>query len=182
MAALTINFVREIRKKREYAAKKDQRLLRNVAIVAGLLILVSINLLGINWWLGRQVDDVVAQQNATKEAIQDKQQEELAYNYFVQKLKALSALFQDRQGKKEAVSFFRGLFPTEIKIAGLEYSMDEQLLTFAIRSPSVFSLDKVVDQLESESIKQKFPSIEKQGIRRDQDGSYSVGVNVELGQ
>jgi len=163
--------------------EKDTQILKQAGIGFGVIIVLMVALLIGNWTMSRQLTNLLAKQESTRQTIQSQADLELKYLVFVEKLNILHQLFADRQGKQEALAFFRSLFVGgEVKIAGLKYDDTDQQLTFSIRSDSIFSLDQVFDVLKSDQVKQKYPSIDKKGLSRSNDGSYSLQAIVQMGQ
>ena len=162
--------------------ERDRALLIKIGIAFGLIVALSVGALITNWMMGRNLKELESQQLATKQTIQSQASQEISYLTFVEKLKVLSKLFADRKGKQEALAFFRNLFSDDVKIAGLQYVGEDRQLLFSIRANSIFTLDQVFDVLGSDQVKTKYPKIEKKGLRRSGDGSYSLQATVQVGE
>ncbi|MBU0978618.1 MAG: hypothetical protein ABIJ03_02475 [Patescibacteria group bacterium] len=180
MATRSINFVREHRRQLKFLIEKDRQVLKLVGIGFGVLVILLVASLAINWNMNRQLTNLVSKQESTRQTINSQADLELKYLTFVAKLNVLTGLFANRQGKQEALAFFRSLFDDDVKIAGLKYDDKDQQLMFSIRSKSIFSLDQVFNVLKSDQVAKQYPLIDKKGLSRSNDGSYSLQAIVQL--
>lgn len=147
-----------------------------VGVFAVFLIVVGLRLFYVY-----RVKTVNDKQVEVKSVILSKESIEKEYIIFAQKLKKLSVLFGKRKNKQEALVFFSKVFGEDVIVSGIDYSSaDEDVVTFTIKTPSVFVMEKVFDTLQSEEVTTAYPQISKSSMRRTQSGNYSVNLAVIL--
>ncbi len=175
-----INFIKERRKLLVKERSKDRKLFLVSGVVLLLVILISIALLGVNFWLVNQIKASKQTQIQLNRVIEDNQSVELEYSVLIDKLKIITELFGVRQKKQEALAYFSSLFGDDVIVSNIRYLSDDGSLMFSLQVPSVFQLDEVLNLLDSNEMKQKFTQIQKQGLSRNKSGEYTVKVNVIL--
>lgn len=175
-----INFIKERRKLLVKERSQDRKLFLVSAVVFLVMLLVSVGLLGANFWLTSKINASKQMQVQLNKVIEDNQSVELEYSILIDKLKVITKLFGIRQKKQEALAYFSSLFGEDVIVSNIRYLSDEGALTFSLRVPSVFQLDDVLNLLDSGEIKKKFTQIQKQGLSRNKSGEYIVKVNVIL--
>jgi len=176
----SINFIKERRKLLTKKRYKDKKIFLFASIFFGVVVLISVVLVGINLFLTKKIDAQKKYQRQLDQVIKENQSVQLQYQLAINKLKIVSQLFGERKNKQEALDYFSSLFDSNIKISGISYNQDEKSLVFSLSIPSIFQLKDVLDTLDSDEIKDKFGNLEKSGISRGSDGGYSLGVKVYL--
>ena len=180
--ATQINFVSERRKVLTTLEEQDRnwfQIALKVVIACFVLFLVG---LGFRLYFMYQVKGVVDQQQLTRQAILSQEALEKEYTVFAHKLEELTLLYGRRADKQEALQFFNQLFGPDVKVSEIDYSSDgkEDILSFTLRARSVFVLDEVFDKLGSAEVRDKFNGIQKDTLRRSNDGSYGMQITLVL--
>ncbi len=175
-----INFVKERRKRLSREKIRDKKWLSVAIFVFGGLIILSLGLIGVNFFFSYKIKTAHQTQLQLEALIKNNQSIELEYNILLRKLKIVSQLFGERKNKQEALDYFSHLFDASVKVSGLNYSEKSKSLTFSLDVPSVFKLDNVLRVLNSASLKQHFGQVEKHSLNRNNLGHYTVSVSVLL--
>ena len=180
--ATQINFVSERRKvltKLEEQDRKWFQIALKVVIACFVLFLVG---LGFRLFFMYQVKQVVDQQQLTRQAILSQEALEKEYTVFAHKLRELSQLYGRREDKQEALLFFNQLFGPDVKVSEINYESDgdEDILSFTLRARSVSVLDEVFTKLNSTAVSDQFNAIQKDTLRRSDDGSYGMKITLIL--
>ena len=176
-----INFVRERRKTISRQELDDKKVLAVVIkglVVLGVVILVVV---GARLYFLFQVKSIQAKQKETQTAIVQKEEIERNYTVFAHKLKIVSELFGKRREKQEALKYFSNLFDSTVLISQLSYTAGDEVLSFVLQSNSIFALENVFNIMNSDEVNEKYPTIEKNTLRRGSDGSYQMQVTLYFG-
>lgn len=177
----SINFVGDKRKKLTKAQAQDKKIMAIMIYVLVGVFAVFLIVVGLRLFYVYRVKTVNDKQVEVKSVILSKESIEKEYIIFAQKLKKLSVLFGKRKNKQEALVFFSKVFGEDVIVSGIDYSSaDEDVVTFTIKTPSVFVMEKVFDILQSEEVTTAYPQISKSSMRRTQSGNYSVNLAVIL--
>jgi uncharacterized protein YqhQ len=175
-----INFLSQQNQKLTKQAKKDKEVFKYVAVFSGIVILVTSISLGINFYLNYKLKNLKADIRRTSDQVSKKKPLEAQYLFFINKLKVIRELFEMRSNKQVAIGFFTNLFGPNIEISGINYQMKQGLLSLTVTSPHIFYLEEAFETLEDPAIMKKFKTFTKNGLERDEDGSYSFNLTVTL--
>lgn len=176
-----INFVRERRKTISRQETDDKKVLGWVVKGLFLLGVVILGIVGARLYLSFQIKSLQTQQKDVQQQIAQKEEIERNYTVFAHKLKIVSELFGKRREKQEALEYFSSLFDSNVLISQLTYTAGDEVLSFVLQSNSIFTLENVFNVMSSEEVKTKYPTIEKNSLRRSQDGSYGMQVTLYFG-
>lgn len=176
-----INFVRERRKTISRQETDDKKVLGWVVKGLFLLGIVILGIVGARLYLSFQIRSLQTQQKDVQQQIAQKEEIERNYTVFAHKLKIVSELFGKRREKQEALEYFSSLFDSNVLISQLSYTAGDEVLSFVLQSNSIFTLDNVFNVMSSEEVITKYPTIEKNSLRRSQDGSYGMQVTLYFG-
>jgi hypothetical protein len=102
--------------------------------------------------------------------------------FFVDKLKIIRQLFDNRSDKQIAMGFFQDLFGPNINISGLTYDMETGILSLTVSSPHVFYLEEALDVLDDPAVKKHFATMTKTALTRNLDASYNFRLNVSFSE
>ncbi len=160
--------------------QKDQQIFKYC--LAGFIVSLIIfsGLFATRWWLNRTLSELSRQTNQLTSQVTNQQPLEINYLFFVNKLKIIKELFEMRNEKQIAVSYFTNLFDPAITITGLNYKMEEGILSLTVTSPTIFYLDKVIDTLDDASVREKFAALNKSSLKRAEDASYSLDLTISF--
>ncbi len=176
----SINFVQERRKTLSLAEQQDVIFLNKV--VRGFIgvFIVFLVILGGRFFLSYQLNQVLEDQKAARAGILASESVEREYSIFSHKINQLTALWDKRKNKQEAIAFFMRLFTTDTTISGISYSADTDALTFQLKATSIFVLEAALNTLTSTTVTTEYPSIYKENLSRGEDASYTMSVIVAL--
>ena len=62
----------------------------------------------------------------------------------------------------------------------MNYGGEGNQLTLRLTSEDIFAFENTLNVLDSTEVKNAFSSVTKSGLRRDETGSYSLDLAVEL--
>lgn len=181
--AKAINFVGERRKKLTEAQKKDRKILKIAVNVLVGIFAIFLIVVGIRFYFVFQVKSVKDAESQIRTRILANEPVERDYIIFAQKLKQLSVFFGKRKDKQEALTFFSKIFGDEVIVSGIDYSSaDADTVSFTIKTPNVFVMERVFTTLVSEQVTSVYPNIKKSSLRRSATGNYTVDLSVILSE
>jgi len=177
----TINFLRERRRKLTKQQIVDKQLYKVGLIVfsvsAALLVIAG----GARLTVAYLINQATARQNTLMQIIKEQESNERAYLVFSAKLRTLVELLAKRQDKQEAITFFSTVFDQGVLVSNVTYQGDKSLLTFGLQAADVFTLERVIETLKSEQVKNQFQSVSTDAMSRNDKGEYQTTVTVMLG-
>jgi hypothetical protein len=173
-----INFLEERRKRVTKLNKTDQKLFEWTIIGFSVTLVICIIVLAVSFFLNRQLTQIQADQETTKNQILNNQSTERSFVLFVHKLSALAQIYQNRQDKKEAIRYFTRVFGPDVLINQIEFDQTTKLIQFQLQSKDVFTLEKVMNILTSDEVRQKFTSVNPSDLSRLPNGRYQLSLSV----
>lgn len=179
--AKSINFVGERRKKLTQAQKQDRKIMKiSINVLVGVFAIFLI-VVGTRFFFVLQVKNIQDTQAEIRNRILSNEPVERDYIIFAQKLKKLSVFFGKRKDKQEALIFFSEIFGNDVVVSGIDYSSsDEDTVSFTIKAPNVFVMERVFNTLEEDIVTSVYPNIKKSSMRRSATGNYTVDLAVVL--
>lgn len=180
--ANTINFVQNRRKKLTKSQKNDFRIFQIVAGGFGVLILVFIVTMGLNFYLQFRVSGIQDQQKQMERRITDQQDVEKSIIITIEKIKVLAELFEQRYDKQSAIKYFSEIFGPQVLIKDIDYEADNQILSLRVESNSVFSLENIFEELSNPEVEEKFGKVAKSDLARNESGKYNMAITLTLGE
>lgn len=181
MSTKAINFVSVRRKALTKTQQHDKEMLRYAVFGFGGVVIVLVVVLVVRLFYSIQVRNIKKEEDKLRGLITQQGSVEQDYTLFAHKLKELVVLFDKRRDKQEALAYFRDAFGPQVVVRQLQYSATTQLLTFVLQSESIFVLETVFTKLEEAVVSSQYESISKSGLRRSDDGSYTMQLSVLLG-
>lgn len=179
---ISINFLKDRQKKLTKQQLLDLRAWQISAGIFGVVILVALSMAGVAFWQNRRLAQFQDQRALLKKQVLSQEEIERSYVIFAHKLKTLRQLLDQRSDKQQAITFFSSLFGPDVAIREISYDADDSLVSFGLRSKSVFVLESVFAQLDSPQIKQQFKDLSRSELRRTNEGTYDLKVTVVLNQ
>jgi hypothetical protein len=175
-----VNFVKHRRKALNKQQQLDQKLFRWAAVALTLVFLIFLASLGTRLALAFNVKTLEDQQDQYRQLVINQEENERSFVIFVAKINSLVDLFAKRRDKQEAIQFFTGSFDNDVLISDITYDADEAILAFGLESHDVFTLEKVFQTVQSQSVRDKFQQIKLSELKRGPDGQYRLAVTVIL--
>ena len=177
---IQINFLSKQNVKLSKQQEKD-RLIFKYALIAFIVCSVAfLGIFSINLYLQYRINQVQAQVMTAKKQIDSERTLEANYLFFVNKLTIIRELFDQRANKQIAMGFFSELFGPNISISGLNYNMEEGILSLQVVSPHVFYLEEALDVLEDPDVTKYFTSLTKSNLNRQPMGQYAFSLTVSF--
>lgn len=176
----SINFVREQRRRLGRQQQLDLKVFRSVSLAGGVAVALLVVSVAVRILMGLQVQAAINQQNQQLAIITAQAENERSYVTFATKLTTLSELFTNRRNKQEAIAFFSTLFDNTVLINAISYRADDNQLIFGMQTQNVFSLDRVINILSSQDVKNRFAAISYEELNRGENGEYQLKVIVSL--
>ena len=99
---------------------------------------------------------------------------------YLGRLKSVREIYENRSNKQVAIDFFSNIFGEQVFLSGMNYGGEGNELTLRLTSDDIFAFENTLQVLDSEEVKNAFSSVTKRGLRRDENGSYSLDLAVEL--
>jgi hypothetical protein len=178
----TINFVRERQRNLTRMEQQDRVSFRWACIVLAAVVGIVVMAVGVRLFFLYKLQAVTDEQKNLRQAIVAQEEVEKSFTVFAFKLKTLTDLFGKRKEKQETLEYFSTLFDQDVVIRQLSYSSTSEELSFTLESKSVFVLEHVMEVMQSDEIKQRYPTIKKESLTRSSDGSYGMFVSILLGE
>jgi len=176
-----INFVGDRRKRLTKTQKQDENVMNIMTNVLVAIFIIFLIVLGLKIFYVFKVKSVKDEQKDVKSIILSHEGVEKEYIIFAQKLKKLSVFFGRRKDKQEALVFFSEVFGDDVIVSGIDYSSaEEDVVSFTIKAPNVFVMERVFNTLDSDKVTSKYPNISKSNMSRSSSGNYTVNLAVIL--
>lgn len=177
-----INFLEQQSRKLTAQQEKDQALFKKALIFFAAVTAIFFVSFGLKFYLQLRVNKIKEQITTAQQQINSSQELEADYLFFVDKLKIIRQLFDNRSDKQIAMGFFQDLFGPNINISGLTYDMETGILSLTVSSPHVFYLEEALDVLDDPAVKKHFASMTKTALMRNLDASYNFRLNVSFSE
>lgn len=179
----SINFVGDRRKRLTKIQKQDKKIMSiMINVLVGVFIIFLI-VMGLRLFYVFRLKSLNDQQQDIRNVILTHQSVEKDYVIFAQKLKKLSVFFGKRKDKQEALIFFSDVFGDDVIVSGIDYSSSEEdVVSFVIKAPNIFVMEKVFDTLENPSVTTTYPNISRSNMQRSPTGNYTVSLAVVLSE
>ncbi len=173
-----INFLSQQNRELSGQQKKDAQILKYATIGFAAVAVVFIILFGTRFYFQYKLKNLQTQISTVSQQIDSSQELEANYLFFIDKLKIIKQLFDQRSDKQIALSYFSSLFGPEITISGLTYNMEEGILSLRVLSPHVFYLEEAFDVLDDSNVTKHFVTLNKTNLSRTETGEYAFSLTV----
>lgn len=177
-----INFLSQRRRTLSKTAQQDRKVFRWTVITFSVIFVVFLSLFSAKLYLGFRLKSITQERETVKKTILADEATEMAFLVFSNKLKFIREIFEMRQNKQQAISYFSNLFDEGVKVSGMTYLSDKGILTLQLTSESVFVLEEVFNILKRDDTTQQFKSVNKSGLSRNDSGEYTLSLTISLKQ
>lgn len=177
-----INFLQERRKILTRTQVGDKRLFQISVSFFGIAVAAFLIVVGTRVFYANRTKATLATQQTTRSQILGQEDTEKNYLIGITKLRTLLKLDREKINKQEAISYFSSVFGQNVLVRQIEYTGDDNLLTFRLRSENVFVLEDVFEKLNSNEIKERFIQVTPSNLRRTESGNYEMNVAVVIGE
>ncbi len=177
----SINFVRERRRKLSKVEVQDRVWLRWSMIATGVVAVVVLVIVGVGFFFRWQVSQVQAQQASLKKEVASQVEVERSYVIFANKLRMIKDIVEDRADKQAAIAYFTQAFGSDGLLREINFAADKRIVDFRVQAPDVFAFQRVLQLLDSPAVRERYPKIKREELRRTGLGTYEIGVSIDLG-
>ena len=177
-----INFVSQRVRKLTNLEQQDQQVFKIVAIITSVILLIFTGISSYKLYLNSRLKKIENSQTTLLNQIKQEEDTEKSFVLFVNKLRVLSEIFQERKDKQDAINYFSQIFGPDVTIGRIAYDAESELISFRLMSADVFTLENVFTLLASDQSTQKFSSLNKTNLQRTTSGVYAMQVTVMLDQ
>lgn len=175
-----INFL-SLRRAGHTKVEKQDLVFRKYALTLFLAALTLFALsAGSNIFFTQQLKQLSTQQRTLTAQISNNEPIEVSFLIFSQKLKSIREIYENRSNKQQAIDYFSNIFGEQVFLSGMNYGGEGNQLTLRLTSEDIFAFENTLNVLDSQEVKNVFSSVTKSGLRRDDTGSYSLDLAVEL--
>lgn len=178
----TINFLRDRRRRLTKQQELDKKIFNITTVACGVAFAVFLISLGVRLFFAYTLDQLTNRENRLLAQIRSQEDSEKSYIIFAAKLKVLSALFEQRRDKQEALAYFTTLFGPNVLVSDVAYDAESSILTLGLKATDIFTLQGVFDLLNSPEVGERFQSVAASELRRNDLGEYQTNVTIELKQ
>ncbi len=176
----SINFVRDRQRNLSRLEAQDRLFFKWSLVATGVAVAFVLAAVGARLFFLYQLRQITDEQKKLREAITAKEEVERSFTVFSYKIKALTDLFGKRKEKQETLEYFSNLFNKDVVISQLSYTEDTEELAFTLRAKNIFVMELVMNTLNGDGVKTKYPKMQKKSLGRSSDGSYSMSLAIPL--
>lgn len=162
--------------------EQDKKIFKFALVGFSAVVLLLLMLVGTNFYFNYQIGKVVKEVSAVEKEIKGQEDVEVKTLFFVDKLEIIRKLFDLRSDKQAAIDFFINPFGDDVVISGIDYNVEERILSLTVTAPHIFRLEDVFKRLEDPAIKTNFKNMNKSTLKRDQLGQYSFKITVTFAE
>jgi len=177
---IEINFLSSRTRHKQKQKEKDQKLFKIASIVLGAVIVVLLLVLGLKLLINLQIKNKTKTIAELKEIIVDKEDVELSYLIFVNKLKAVGEIYAARSDKQTAMNYFAELMTDIATITGMTYEEESGGLMLQLDHDNVFFLEKSMNIIDSSLVTEVYKNVKKTSLSRQDQGNYQLSLTIQL--
>jgi len=177
---ININFLANRVSQKDKQKEQDAKIFHisiYVLIAAVVLMVVTV---AFEFYGTLQISNSEKKIKEYKETIFAQEDVEINYLIFVNKLKAISEIYQKRSNKQEAMNYFSNTFDGVAEVIGMNYQEEQGGLVLQLQSDNVFRLEDIDNILNSTELRKKYQNVEKSALIRTDAGSYKLTLKLEL--
>ncbi len=136
----------------------------------------------VNFRFKSKISAATRETTRLKETITQKEQEEIQYLIFYEKLERLHELLAAREGGVAAIKNTYDYFVTTpgLTLIRSEYDYYERQLSFVVKADSVFSVADVIQLLQADEFRNAYPNSTIANLNRSSNGNYQFSIIVDL--
>ena len=177
-----INFLAERQKGISKQQLQDLRLMKIAGVVLGVVCLAGLIIFGLFFYFTYQLAQIRNQEGAIRGQILGAQGNEEAFVVYVKKLASLATIYKSREDKNNIIAYFSSLFGQDVVVTGIDFDQTDNLLHVKVEADDVFVLHRVLDLLNSDAVKAKFPALVSSNLDRNADATYEITITVPVTQ
>ena len=177
-----VNFLSKLNSSLSKQQQRDRKIFKLALIFFSISLFSFVVTLGCTFYLQFKLKSIKTQIPQATKQINTEKQVESNYIFFVNKLIIIKELFDKRADKQIAMGYFADLFGPDIRISGLNYNMEEGILSLTVTSPTVFSLENAFAALDNPEVTKNFSSLLKTNLNRNLQGEYRFDLIISFSE
>lgn len=177
---IEINFLSTKTRHKQKQQEKDKKLFKISSIVLGVVLVALILFMGLKLVINLQIKNKAETIVKLKKTILEKEQVELSYLIFVNKLKVVEEIYAARSDKQTAMNYFADLMDGVATITGMTYDEESGGLNLQLDHQNVFFLEKSMTLIDSPLVKDVYKNVEKSSLSREDQGNYQLRLSIQL--
>ena len=177
---ININFLANRRSLKDKQKEQDKKLFRISTYVIGAILFLTVAAFAGKFFINLKIKQAGEDISKYRTTILTKENTELSYLIFVNKLSAISEIYKKRSDKQEAMNYFSEICADSADVVGMGYQEEEGGLVLQLSNDEVFKLEQTIETLDSEEVRKKYPNIQKSVLNRGELGEYKLTLQLEL--
>jgi hypothetical protein len=177
---IEINFLSNKTRQKLKQQEKDKQLFKIASIVLGVVVIILIIVLSLKLFINLRINNKSLEIAELKKTIAEKEEVELSYLIFVNKLRAIKEIYAARSDKQTAMNYFTRLMADVATIIGMTYNEESGGLILQIDHDNVFFLEKSMNIIDSPLVTDVYKNVEKNSLSRQDQGNYQLNLNIQL--
>lgn len=177
---IEINFLSSRTREKLKQKERDQKLFKIAGIVLSLVIVLLVIALGLKLFLNFRIKKMTENIAELKKIIVDREDVELSYLIFVNKLRAIGEIYAARSDKQEAMNYFANLMTDVANITGMTYDEESGGLILQLDHQNVFFLEDSMSIIDSPLVTDVYRNVKKASLARQDQGNYQLRLTIQL--
>ncbi len=177
---ININFLANRVNQKDKQKERDAKIFRISTYVLIVAAVLMVGTFSFKLYNNLKISNADKKIKEYKESILAKEETEINYLIFVNKIKVISEIYQKRSNKQEAMNDFSDTFNGKADIVGMNYQEDQGGLILQLSTDNIFKFQTVNEILDGEELRQKYQKVEKNILNRTELGNYKLTLKLEL--
>jgi len=175
-----INFLSSRTRQKQKQQEKDKKLFKIASIVLGVVVLILVSIIALKLVINLRIKDKTETIAELKKTIVSKEEVELSYLIFVNKLNAIEEIYAARSDKQTAMNYFADLMADVATITGMTYDEESGGLILQLDHQNVFFLEKSMNIIDSPLVTDVYKNVKKGSLSREDQGNYLLRLTIQL--
>jgi hypothetical protein len=177
---IEINFLSSRTRQKQKQQEKDKKIFKIASIVLGVVALILILIISLRLVINLRIKNKTETIAELKKTIVNKEDVELSYLIFVNKLNVVQEIYAARSDKQTAMNYFADLMTDVATITGMTYDEESGGLILQLDHQNVFFLEKSMDIIDSPLVTEVYKNIKKDTLARQEQGNYLLRLTIQL--
>lgn len=175
-----INFLSSRTRHKQKQREQDKKLFKISSVVLIAVVVILLLIIGLKLVINLRIKDKTKTIASLKKTIVEKEEVELSYLIFVNKLRAVGEIYASRSDKQTAMNYFADLMSNVATIAAMSYEEESGGLTLSLDHQNIFFLEKSTSILDSPQVKEVYKNVKKGSLTRADQGNYILSLAIQL--
>ncbi len=175
-----INFLSSRTRQKQKQQEQDKKLFKIASLVLGGVVLILVLIIGLKLLINLRIQNKTETIAELKKTIVNKEDVELAYLIFVNKLNVIEEIYAARSDKQTAMNYFADLMTDVATITGMTYDEESGGLILQLDHPNVFFLEKSMNIIDSPLVTDVYKNVKKGSLSREDQGNYLLRLTIQL--